>query len=175
VYREVLLFNGCASRRVSFSFNASGRARYSVQSAVRYFAMNPDCFGGIIFDGHDRVLIRKPTEGWGGFAWTFAKGTPEAGETPERTALREVLEETGYLCEIVCRIPDAFESATSLTAYFIMRPLGQPTAFDSETEEVRWVTVSEARSMLAESSTVRGRARDLAALEAAVVVRQNAR
>src|SRR5437762_3473398 len=106
--------------------------------------MDPDCFGGVLFDDQGRVLVRKPVRGYGGFAWTFAKGTPEPGETPEKTALREVLEETGYRCEIVCRIPDAFESATCWTAYFLMRPIGEPSGFDFETAEVRWVTVPAA-------------------------------
>ena len=136
--------------------------------------LNPDCFGEILFDDHGRVLIRRPTGGHGGFVWTFAKGMPESGESQETAALREVLEETGYRCEIVCRIPGAFESATCWTAYFLMRPIGEPGGFDLETAEVRWVTVSEARLMLAESSTVKGRARDLAVLEAAVGARENA-
>src|SRR5688572_27282910 len=100
--------------------------------------MKPDCFGGILFDQHDHVLVRKPANGWGGFAWTFAKGAPEANESPEETALREVREETGYDCEIIAPIPGAFESATCSTSYFLMRAVGTADAFDAETEAVRW-------------------------------------
>jgi 8-oxo-dGTP pyrophosphatase MutT (NUDIX family) len=137
-------------------------------------AQTPDCYGGIIFDDQGRVLVRKPAGEWGGFAWTFAKGTAGLNETPEATALREVLEETGFRCTIVGRIPGAFTSATSLTSYFLMRPVGQAQSFDHETEEVRWVTVAEAHALLSQSSTIKGRARDLAVLEAAVTALQKA-
>lgn len=34
---------------------------------------------------------------YNGRVWTFAKGGPNLGESPEQTALREVLEKTGGL------------------------------------------------------------------------------
>jgi 8-oxo-dGTP diphosphatase len=134
--------------------------------------MKPNCYGGIIFDDQGRILLRKPTGGWGGYAWTFAKGSSDPGETPQTTALREVLEETGYRCEIISPIPGSFESDTCWTSYFLMRPITQVNPFDHETEQVRWVTVDEARLMLAESSSVKGKARDLAALAAAIAMRR---
>jgi hypothetical protein len=62
-------------------------------------------FGGVLIDEQGRVLLREPTNHFGGYVWTFPKGGSERGETPEATALREVLEETGYEAEIVCRLP----------------------------------------------------------------------
>ena len=38
---------------------------------------------------------------WQGYVWTFPKGRPDAGETPERAALREVKEETGYSTKVI--------------------------------------------------------------------------
>lgn len=36
--------------------------------------------------------------------WSLPKGKADKGETPEETAVREVLEETGYHCRIVAPI-----------------------------------------------------------------------
>ena len=53
-----------------------------------------------------------------------------------------------------------------------MRPLEQAGGCDHETEEVRWVSIDDARRLLSETSTIKGRDRDLAALAAAIEVRQ---
>jgi 8-oxo-dGTP pyrophosphatase MutT (NUDIX family) len=135
-------------------------------------ARTSDCYGGIVFDDAHRVLVRKPAGHWGGYAWTFAKGAPEAGETPEAAALREVLEETGCRCEIIAAIPGAFESETCWTSYFLMRLVEQLNSFDHETQEVRWVTVDQATVLLSESTTIKGRIRDLAALAAGAELRR---
>jgi 8-oxo-dGTP pyrophosphatase MutT (NUDIX family) len=44
-----------------------------------------------------RVLLRRPRGDFDGYVWTFPKGRPEPGETPELAALREVKEETGAI------------------------------------------------------------------------------
>ena len=50
--------------------------------------------------------MRSPNNHWGGYIWTFAKGSHEESDiTTEDTALREVMEETGYECLIISRIP----------------------------------------------------------------------
>ena len=57
------------------------------------------CGGGVIFRGKILLLyknIRGRYEGW-----VLPKGTVEAGETFEQTALREVKEESGARAEIV--------------------------------------------------------------------------
>jgi 8-oxo-dGTP pyrophosphatase MutT (NUDIX family) len=48
--------------------------------------------GGIIIDGNKVLLLRKPALG----EVVLPKGHVEPGETPEQTALRETVEETGY-------------------------------------------------------------------------------
>lgn len=129
-------------------------------------------YGGIVFDGENRVLLRKPSNGWGNYAWTFPKGAPEPelDATPEQTALREVQEETGVTCEVVSSVPGRYESDTCFTQYFLMRPLSQVAEYDFETEEVRWVTVEEAVELIALTTTPKGRKRDLDALSAAIQV-----
>lgn len=88
--------------------------------------------------------------------WTLPKGTPNAGETIEETALREVAEETGLRVRILSPL-DSIEYWFVLAGtryhktvhYFVMEPTGGDLAdHDHEFEEVRWVGFDEADSIL---------------------------
>jgi len=88
--------------------------------------------------------------------WVFPKGTPDAGETIEQTALREVREESGLDVDIVrpigvieywFAVPG--ERVHKFVHFFLMRPLGGDVSrHDHEYDDVRWVPVTEARRML---------------------------
>lgn len=54
----------------------------------------PASAGALIFDGHGRLLILKPTYKQG---WTIPGGVMEAGETPWQACQREAGEETGLV------------------------------------------------------------------------------
>ena len=127
--------------------------------------------GGVIIDTEGRILLREPSGHFDGYVWTFSKGRPERGETPEKAALREVWEETGVFAEIVDRIPGTFSGGTTENIYFLMRPTGQCRPPDKETWSVRWVTPDEARVLISETTNRVGRKRDLAVLEAALTLR----
>ena len=88
--------------------------------------------------------------------WTLPKGTPNAGETTEETALREVSEETGLEVRITAPL-DSIEYWFVLGGtrihktvhYFLMEPTGGDLArHDHEFEDVRWVRFDEADSVL---------------------------
>jgi 8-oxo-dGTP pyrophosphatase MutT (NUDIX family) len=91
-----------------------------------------------------------------GRTWTLPKGTPDAGETREQTALREVREETG----LEVRITGALDSIEysfvqsgrrihKTVHYFLMEPTGGDlAAHDHEFEEVRWIRFDEAPTLL---------------------------
>ena len=128
-------------------------------------------YGGVVFDDRGRVLLREPAGRFDGYAWTFAKGRPEAGEEAERTALREVLEETGARARVVARIPGSFRGGTTENVLFLMELVEQSDELDRETRSVRWATPGEARELIAETTNEVGRARDLAVLEAALALR----
>ena len=128
-------------------------------------------YGAVVFDGAGRVLLREPANHFGGYVWTFPKGKPDKGETPEQAALREVLEETGCTARILAPIPGDFAGDTTQNYYFLMveaspgEPLG---AHDWETSQVRWATAEEAKALITLTPNLKGRQRDLAVLEASM-------
>jgi len=88
--------------------------------------------------------------------WTLPKGTPNAGETREQTAIREVAEETG----LEVRITDALDSIEywfvqrgtrihKTVHYFLMEPTGGDLSrHDHEFDQVRWIRFDQAASVL---------------------------
>ena len=63
------------------------------------------CGGVVIFRGKILTLYKSYRNRYEG--WVLPKGTVEAGETFEETALREVLEETGVKASIVTYIGES--------------------------------------------------------------------
>lgn len=125
-------------------------------------------YGGILLTEAGLILLREPSNHFGGYVWTFAKGKPDQGETPEQTALREVFEETGYRAEILDVLPQVFRSDLSSNAYFIMKPIGEPVRPSDETASIRWVNFEEAELLINQTPNMKGRARDLKVLAQAV-------
>jgi 8-oxo-dGTP pyrophosphatase MutT (NUDIX family) len=128
-------------------------------------------YGGVVMDSKGRILLREPSKHFDGYVWTFSKGRPSHGETPEQTAIRETREETGVVAEIVAEIPGTFVGGTTDNVYFLMRPTGEAGEPENETASVCCVATPErAREMIGETTNPVGRARDLAVLEAAIAV-----
>ena len=96
----------------------------------------------------------------GGQAWTFPKGHPEAGETHEQSALREVVEETGWECSVVRQLTDVFYRYThdkvvfnKTVRWFLMTPLKNRGVFDvEEVLEIKWVPLDEAAALVSYGS-----------------------
>ncbi len=88
--------------------------------------------------------------------WTFPKGHPEGQEIDENAALREVREETGWLCEIVNPLLDVTYSYVDkdikynkVVRWFLMTPLEKVGNFDQkEVIQCKWVSLDEAKSIL---------------------------
>jgi 8-oxo-dGTP pyrophosphatase MutT (NUDIX family) len=112
--------------------------------------------GGVVHrsvDGRTQVILvhrRAPV------LWALPKGTPDSGETVEETALRETREETGLEVEIEEQLRSIryffVRGSTRFhktVHFFLMRPTGGSTdAHDAEFDEVRWVDLPEAISLL---------------------------
>lgn len=126
-------------------------------------------YGGVLLTRTGQVLLREPANHFDGYVWTFAKGKPDADESPEEAALREVEEETGYPAEVVGVLPGSFSSALSTSAYFVMRHVDAPGQPDWETQSTRWASFEQAAQLISKTTNHKGRARDLAVLAAAKV------
>jgi len=139
----------------------------SSSSATSAPSVKASAFGGVVFNDAGKLMLREPTNHYGGYWWTFAKGRPNAGESPQEAALREVAEELGVEAEIVEPLPEIFRGDTSDTQFFLMRyvrTVGDP---HEETAQTRWVSFSEARELVMQSKTKTGRQRDLRVLDSA--------
>lgn len=81
--------------------------------------------------------------------WSLPKGHIEQFETPENAAVREVLEETGLLCEVRATLPTQTytlpNSDTSIVHMFVLREIEKrPEHKDAEADECEWMTVDRA-------------------------------
>ena len=114
--------------------------------------------GGVVIDesaeGGPRVLVvHRPRYD----DWSFPKGGVHKGETLEQAAIREVREETGLECRVVCELSSVRYSYRTrkgilrpkVVHYFLMEPSGR--TFDIEGDEVdctEWLSPDDARSKL---------------------------
>lgn len=103
------------------------------------------------------IVIEESPEGYvvlmvGGFhGWSFPKGHREQGESPEETAHREVLEETGIAVDIDTSFSRTVRSALpgddrTVTFFLGKSPDGPVTPVPQEEEvgEARWMPVEDA-------------------------------
>jgi 8-oxo-dGTP pyrophosphatase MutT (NUDIX family) len=115
--------------------------------------------GGVVvsaLDSRPSLVVGMRRRGRDAVTWTLPKGTPDAGETTEATALREVGEETGLEVRIVASLPsieyEFVQDGTRIhktVHYFLMEPTGGDLArHDREFERVRWVAFEEAGTLL---------------------------
>ena len=85
--------------------------------------------------------------------WSLPKGKADKGETPEETAVREVLEETGYHCRIVAPIGTSrhrMNRGVKEVAWYVMRRLPDSPGFkkNSEIDAIQWVSRKTANKIL---------------------------
>lgn len=132
-------------------------------------------YGGVVFDLQGRVLLREPKNHFDGYVWTFPKGRPDPGESPEAVALRETLEETGVVATIICPISGEFAGGTTINRYYLMTApasSGNVSADDPETQSICWATPEEAVVLIRMTTNVKGRERDLNVLKSALAERE---
>ena len=127
-------------------------------------------YGGVVINSRGEVLLREPAGHCKGDIWTFAKGRPHPAESPPQTALREVLEETGYRAGIAAKIPGCFDGKRTSNEYFLMLPVENTRLFDTETQSIRWATGKEARQLIQLNRKPNRRRRDLRVLKLALAM-----
>jgi 8-oxo-dGTP pyrophosphatase MutT (NUDIX family) len=115
--------------------------------------------GGIVTrvdGGQVQLVVGRRRRERDGATWTLPKGTPDDGETTEQTALREVTEETGLQVRITSPLESIHytfvrggERIRKTVHYFLMEPVGGDLErHDHEFDEVRWIPLADAPSIL---------------------------
>jgi 8-oxo-dGTP pyrophosphatase MutT (NUDIX family) len=119
--------------------------------------------GGVVYregpDGTEVVLCGRTSQS----LWALPKGTPEAGETREQTALREVSEETGL--EVVIReyigdieywffLPGGERCHKTVYYYLMTQTGGDMSRHDSEFDDVRWFSAPDALETMTHQNEV---------------------
>lgn len=94
--------------------------------------------GIVLVDEQGRLTIREPTNHFGGYNWTYAKGRLDPGETPQQAAHREVFEETGLHARIVGLVGD-FQGATGVTRLYVGVRTGGVETLSKETQTIKTV------------------------------------
>jgi 8-oxo-dGTP pyrophosphatase MutT (NUDIX family) len=134
-------------------------ARAASPSASRRRTSRATSCGGIVIrrvnDEQELCLGMRHRER-NGPAWQLPKGTPSDGESVEQTALREVAEETGLDVRIVAPVgaieyffTQNGERIHKTVHFFLMEPTGGSIdAHDHEFDDVRWVPLEEARTLM---------------------------
>lgn len=118
------------------------------------------CGGGVVMNKDGKVLLVKPTNGHGGYDWTFPKGYPAKVDEGhrEQTAVREVSEETGYRVFAKRFLGRFSHNDGGVCDYYECdvdgsKPVGD---FDKkETADVKWCTFVEALELLNDDVDVR--------------------
>jgi 8-oxo-dGTP diphosphatase len=108
--------------------------------------------GGVIFRGAETdvelVIVHRPRYD----DWTFPKGKAESGETDEQTAHREVLEETGFDCELGEELPSVtyrdHKNRSKIVRYWEMTIRSGVFEANDEVDILEWVSAAEAGERL---------------------------
>ncbi|HVN30034.1 MAG TPA: NUDIX hydrolase [Candidatus Binataceae bacterium] len=116
------------------------------QCGFVYF-LNPKLVAGCIITENDRaLLIRRGFEPAQG-KWTYPGGFVDVGETPERCALRETVEEIGMTArepELLGIYADRRDAApVVITVTYMAKPGAEAPAVTAEATEIRYFAADE--------------------------------
>ena len=107
--------------------------------------------GGVLWreDGGERQLavIHRPKYD----DWTLPKGKLDPGESHERAAVREVVEETGHAAELGADLGEILyehDDRPKRVRYWSMRAVSGRFVPNREVDELRWLRPDDARRLL---------------------------
>lgn len=116
--------------------------------------------GGILYrvqEGQLEFLLLRRKEG---DTWHLPKGTLQEGENARDAAIREVLEETGYVVAIdafIGILPSSFvkdcHRVEKLTLYYLMHPVSaNALRHDHEHDEIGWIEAARSIDLLQQTA-----------------------
>lgn len=114
--------------------------------------------GGVVFKRHDDIIEIVLVAVKGGNVWCLPKGLIDKGETPEKTSLREVAEETGLKGRIIEKIgkitywyyiKEENAKCRKTVHFFLMEyESGDILRHDWEVDNASWFQIDEALKKL---------------------------
>lgn len=126
-----------------------------------------------VIEGSREITLGQRRRARDGLTWVLPKGTVEAGETFEQTAVREVAEETGLEVRALEPLGSIGYTFTAegrridkTVHFYLMEPLGGDLSqHDHEFEAVRWVPLLDAPGIMSHETERAVLARALPAIE----------
>ena len=110
--------------------------------------------GGVIFRKDQEQIMTAMVSVRGGMVWCLPKGVIDKGEVPEKTALREVREETGLNGKIIEKlgeitywyyIKEENAKCRKTVHFFLMEYIeGNISDHDWEVDDAAWFLIDEA-------------------------------
>lgn len=127
-------------------------AVYPAHMAIR--SVEETSAGGLVIDRSSstlRAVLIGRRDRKGVIVWSLPKGHVELGETPEQTAVREVLEETGIASVVLAPLGvidfwfmSKERRVHKTVHHFLLEARGgELSDADSEVDEVAWVPIEE--------------------------------
>ena len=97
---------------------------------------------------HEVAVVHRPARG----DWSLPKGKLDPGESYEDCALREVLEETGYRCQLVSFVGFTEyrdrRDRPKVVGYWVMDVLDGEFAVSDEVDDLQWLELDVAAQIL---------------------------
>jgi len=104
---------------------------------------------GMVVLGKDkRIVLVSPTNKFGNYDYTFAKGQQDLGESFPQTAMREHFEETGLHAQPIHHLGDYHRHNSITRMYLGIHKGGNPSDFSWETQKLSLVPLHEAHKFL---------------------------
>ena len=104
--------------------------------------------GGVVSRDGRIALVHRPKYD----DWTFPKGKLDSGEDFEQAAMREVEEETGLRCRLGRDLGETryrdHKDRPKVVRYWAMDGAEGDFEPNDEVDELRWVSIDEAKEML---------------------------
>ena len=99
--------------------------------------------GSVVVEPDHRVWLVSPTNAFGGYRYTFPKGTAEPGHSLQHTAMKETHEESGMHVELTHHLGDYERSTSKARMYVAKRIGGSPADMGWESQAAHLVPMKD--------------------------------